>query len=266
MSAPVSVAYEKYALWSIKCPSDCHLFYDPSSVFRWSQSGKTSKLWKWLHQREFSHDGRSPKGIHPFSGACHRRKCQCLRRWTLKWSEEYFFAWCLQGPLRNTCGHFWLMIWEQCSKAVIMLNRVIEKGSVSTSDHPFLTPVVCGVTSWGRCIFIVIRAVGALVAHWQKQHAQCSRLEAFRFTCPTCSKWTRVDFQEKPIYLATGPFKDSLHWKNAFLLRLCLIKCLIWSIFTDTAPSKVCHERSVFTSLSESFVSVHFPQIPGSYR
>uniref|UniRef100_A0A8C5GI91 protein-tyrosine-phosphatase n=1 Tax=Gouania willdenowi TaxID=441366 RepID=A0A8C5GI91_GOUWI len=35
-----------------------------------------------------------------------------------------------QGPLRNTCGHFWLMIWEQCTKAVIMLNRVIEKGSV----------------------------------------------------------------------------------------------------------------------------------------
>ncbi|KAJ8288502.1 hypothetical protein COCON_G00011610 [Conger conger] len=33
-----------------------------------------------------------------------------------------------QGPLRNTCGHFWLMIWEQRTKAVIMLNRVIEKG------------------------------------------------------------------------------------------------------------------------------------------
>ncbi|MGH0164646.1 UNVERIFIED_CONTAM: hypothetical protein FKN15_047635 [Acipenser sinensis] len=34
-----------------------------------------------------------------------------------------------QGPLRNTCDHFWLMIWEQKSRAVIMLNRVIEKGS-----------------------------------------------------------------------------------------------------------------------------------------
>lgn len=40
-------------------------------------------------------------------------------------------AFCPQGPLRNTCGHFWLMIWEQKTKAVIMLNRVIEKGSVS---------------------------------------------------------------------------------------------------------------------------------------
>ncbi|KAK1875052.1 Tyrosine-protein phosphatase non-receptor type 2, partial [Dissostichus eleginoides] len=34
-----------------------------------------------------------------------------------------------QGPLRNTCGHFWLMIWEQKTKAIVMLNRVIEKGS-----------------------------------------------------------------------------------------------------------------------------------------
>lgn len=40
-----------------------------------------------------------------------------------------------QGPLRNTCGHFWLMIWEQCSKAVIMLNRVIERGSEKCAQY-----------------------------------------------------------------------------------------------------------------------------------
>ncbi|KAI3361496.1 hypothetical protein L3Q82_013645 [Scortum barcoo] len=40
-----------------------------------------------------------------------------------------------QGPLRNTCGHFWLMIWEQCSKVVIMLNRVIEKGSEKCAQY-----------------------------------------------------------------------------------------------------------------------------------
>ncbi|XP_026228497.1 tyrosine-protein phosphatase non-receptor type 2a [Anabas testudineus] len=40
-----------------------------------------------------------------------------------------------QGPLRNTCGHFWLMIWEQRSKAVIMLNRVIEKGSEKCAQY-----------------------------------------------------------------------------------------------------------------------------------
>ncbi|XP_061597801.1 tyrosine-protein phosphatase non-receptor type 2 [Cololabis saira] len=40
-----------------------------------------------------------------------------------------------QGPLRNTCGHFWLMIWEQKTKAVIMLNRVIEKGSEKCAPY-----------------------------------------------------------------------------------------------------------------------------------
>ncbi|KAL4617006.1 tyrosine-protein phosphatase non-receptor type 2-like isoform X1 [Arapaima gigas] len=40
-----------------------------------------------------------------------------------------------QGPLRNTCGHFWLMVWEQGTKAVIMLNRVIEKGSEKCAQY-----------------------------------------------------------------------------------------------------------------------------------
>ncbi|XP_041101267.1 tyrosine-protein phosphatase non-receptor type 2 isoform X2 [Polyodon spathula] len=40
-----------------------------------------------------------------------------------------------QGPLRNTCDHFWLMIWEQKSKAVVMLNRVIEKGSEKCAQY-----------------------------------------------------------------------------------------------------------------------------------
>ncbi|XP_077432356.1 tyrosine-protein phosphatase non-receptor type 2a [Vanacampus margaritifer] len=50
--------------------------------------------------------------------------------------EEACRAYILsQGPLRNTCGHFWLMIWEQCSKAVIMLNRIIEKGSEKCAQY-----------------------------------------------------------------------------------------------------------------------------------
>ncbi|XP_072561564.1 tyrosine-protein phosphatase non-receptor type 2 isoform X1 [Paramormyrops kingsleyae] len=40
-----------------------------------------------------------------------------------------------QGPLRNTCGHFWQMIWEQKTKAVIMLSRVIEKGSEKCAQY-----------------------------------------------------------------------------------------------------------------------------------
>ncbi|XP_019879086.1 tyrosine-protein phosphatase non-receptor type 61F isoform X2 [Aethina tumida] len=32
-----------------------------------------------------------------------------------------------QGPLANTVSHFWLMVWEQRSKAILMLNKLIEK-------------------------------------------------------------------------------------------------------------------------------------------
>ena len=38
----------------------------------------------------------------------------------------------LQGPLANTCNHFWQMIWEQNTYSVVMLNRVVEKNQVRT--------------------------------------------------------------------------------------------------------------------------------------
>ncbi|XP_024231831.1 tyrosine-protein phosphatase non-receptor type 1 [Oncorhynchus tshawytscha] len=40
-----------------------------------------------------------------------------------------------QGPLPNTCGHFWEMVWEQRTMGVVMLNRVIEKGSVKCAQY-----------------------------------------------------------------------------------------------------------------------------------
>lgn len=40
-----------------------------------------------------------------------------------------------QGPLPNTCCHFWLMVWQQKSKAVVMLNRVIEKDTVKCEQY-----------------------------------------------------------------------------------------------------------------------------------
>ncbi|XP_056092593.1 tyrosine-protein phosphatase non-receptor type 1 isoform X2 [Rhinichthys klamathensis goyatoka] len=40
-----------------------------------------------------------------------------------------------QGPLPNTCGHFWEMVWEQRCRGVVMLNRVIEKGSVKCAQY-----------------------------------------------------------------------------------------------------------------------------------
>ncbi|XP_077982523.1 tyrosine-protein phosphatase non-receptor type 1-like [Glandiceps talaboti] len=40
-----------------------------------------------------------------------------------------------QGPLPTTSGHFWLMVWEQKTKAVVMLNKVIEKGSIKCAQY-----------------------------------------------------------------------------------------------------------------------------------
>lgn len=40
-----------------------------------------------------------------------------------------------QGPLPNTCGHFWEMVWEQKSRGVVMLNRIMEKGSLKCAQY-----------------------------------------------------------------------------------------------------------------------------------
>uniref|UniRef100_A0A8B9NUW8 protein-tyrosine-phosphatase n=1 Tax=Accipiter nisus TaxID=211598 RepID=A0A8B9NUW8_9AVES len=43
-------------------------------------------------------------------------------------AQRYYIL--TQGPLPNTCCHFWLMVWQQQTKAVVMLNRTVEKESV----------------------------------------------------------------------------------------------------------------------------------------
>ena len=40
-----------------------------------------------------------------------------------------------QGPLPNTSGQFWQMVWEQNTKAVIMLNKVVEKGMIKCHHY-----------------------------------------------------------------------------------------------------------------------------------
>nr|XP_002129090.1 tyrosine-protein phosphatase non-receptor type 2-like [Ciona intestinalis] len=46
-----------------------------------------------------------------------------------------------QGPLPNTSGHMWQMIWEQNSKAVIMLNKIIEKGTTKCDQYWPINPI-----------------------------------------------------------------------------------------------------------------------------
>ncbi|XP_050051342.1 tyrosine-protein phosphatase non-receptor type 1-like isoform X5 [Dermacentor andersoni] len=40
-----------------------------------------------------------------------------------------------QGPLPTTTSHFWLMVWEQQTKAILMLNRIIEKNTVKCHQY-----------------------------------------------------------------------------------------------------------------------------------
>ncbi|CAH1268882.1 PTPN1 [Branchiostoma lanceolatum] len=47
-------------------------------------------------------------------------------------NRQYILA---QGPLPSTIGHFWEMVWEQRTKAVVMLNRVIEKGTIKCAQY-----------------------------------------------------------------------------------------------------------------------------------
>jgi protein tyrosine phosphatase len=54
-----------------------------------------------------------------------------MRYWYVSQMERAHRRYILtQGPLPHTTGHFWLMVWEQNCKAVLMLNRIIEKNQV----------------------------------------------------------------------------------------------------------------------------------------
>ncbi|KAM6374696.1 tyrosine-protein phosphatase non-receptor type 2 isoform 4-T5 [Alca torda] len=50
-------------------------------------------------------------------------------------AQRYYIL--TQGPLPNTCCHFWLMVWQQQTKAVVMLNRIVEKESSGESRMIF---------------------------------------------------------------------------------------------------------------------------------
>jgi tyrosine-protein phosphatase non-receptor type 1 len=40
-----------------------------------------------------------------------------------------------QGPLPNTVSHFWAMVWEQKTKAIVMLNRLMERNQVKCHKY-----------------------------------------------------------------------------------------------------------------------------------
>ncbi|XP_067404268.1 tyrosine-protein phosphatase non-receptor type 2 isoform X2 [Emydura macquarii macquarii] len=61
-----------------------------------------------------------------------------------------------QGPLPNTCCHFWLMVWQQKTRAVVMLNRIVEKESVKCAQYwPTEEEEVMMFKETGFCVKLV---------------------------------------------------------------------------------------------------------------
>lgn len=90
-----------------------------------------------------------------------------------------------QGPLPNTCGHFWQMVWEQQSAGVVMLNRVVEKGSVKCAQY------------------------------WPRSFHEDLVLDDVSFRVSLVSEEGEADFSVRLLELhnlATGTFREILHF------------------------------------------------------
>ncbi|XP_072270243.1 tyrosine-protein phosphatase non-receptor type 1 [Pyxicephalus adspersus] len=78
------------------------------------------------------------RDVSPFDHSrikLHREDNDYINASLIKMEEAQRSYILTQGPLPNTCGHFWEMVWEQKSSGVVMLNRVIEKGSIKCAQY-----------------------------------------------------------------------------------------------------------------------------------
>ncbi|XP_018412332.1 PREDICTED: tyrosine-protein phosphatase non-receptor type 2 [Nanorana parkeri] len=93
-----------------------------------------------------------------------------------------------QGPLPNTCCHFWLMVWQQKSKAIVMLNRVIEKDVVKCAQYwPTPEDEVLPFRETGLCVKLLSEDIKAnyTVRVLQLQNintAECREIFHFHYT------------------------------------------------------------------------------------
>ncbi|XP_077316648.1 tyrosine-protein phosphatase non-receptor type 1 [Lithobates pipiens] len=78
------------------------------------------------------------RDVSPFDHSrikLHREDNDYINASLIKMEEAQRSYILTQGPLPTTCGHFWEMVWEQKSSGVVMLNRVIEKGSIKCAQY-----------------------------------------------------------------------------------------------------------------------------------
>lgn len=111
-----------------------------------------------------------------------------------------------QGPLPNTAGHFWLMVWEQNSRAVLMLNRLVERGQVKCFQYYPL-----GSDNGGQDV-LDFEDVGLTVTFLYQQEEQDYVIRTLRLT--------NMDGEEKDVlqfHYTTWPDMDVPQCPTAFL-------------------------------------------------
>ncbi|XP_066996871.2 tyrosine-protein phosphatase non-receptor type 2 isoform X2 [Anabrus simplex] len=82
-----------------------------------------------------------------------------------------------QGPLPNTIGHFWLMVWEQNCKAVLMLNKIVEKKQVKCHQYWPMGGPIAGVDD-----VLVLNDVGLKVQYISSTAASYYTVTVLRLT------------------------------------------------------------------------------------
>ena len=84
----------------------------------------------------------------------------------------------LVGPLPLTVGHFWLVVWQQRSRAVLMLNRVFERGQPKCAQY---WPAAQGET-------MTFEDVGLKVEHVRSVHTG----SLCHITCACSPSWNNA--------------------------------------------------------------------------
>jgi len=87
-----------------------------------------------------------------------------------------------QGPLAATTSHFWCLTWEQQSKAVIMLNRVMEKGTLKCHQY--------WPTGQGDCL--TFDDVGLKVENIEVTPGEHYNISTLRLTNTVTEEWRDV--------------------------------------------------------------------------
>ena len=73
------------------------------------------------------------------------------------------------GPLPLTVGHFWLVVWQQRSRAVLMLNRVFERGQPKCAQY---WPAAQGETMTFEDVGLKVERIRSVKDHYAIMHVQ----------------------------------------------------------------------------------------------